>query len=413
MGEHILVVGGGRELPRLLREHRVGVRTSLLCQLSLLPSLEDVGGHERVLSLRSDAPRTAWVDLARTVHAADPITGIATFGERDQGRAAEVGAALGIRTHAPRTIEAIHDKRLMRRMLAAAGIEEVITATLDSAAELASWLRDHDGAWIVKPLDGSGSAGVSRVDSASQAEAAYRRCVGSAHTGRCGAAEVLVEEYLEGPQVSVESFSEGGEHCVVAIVRKYSDPDTLVEVGHVVPAGLDAALTGAVERHVPRVLDALGVHDGVCHTELVLTTRGPRVIETHLRPAGDEIPYLVRDATGVDLLHSLIRQILGECVLPEVRRTLAAAGGRPAQAVWFGVPPCAGTLLRVDGADDSVVRGVPDGGRIEKLRDSDSRPLWARADGPDPDTALARARATVARCVMVVAASPVMEREYL
>lgn len=407
MSEHVLVVGGGLELPGMLREHRPGVRTSVICQLSLLATLREVTGHQRVLSLRPDAPDAAWTDLAGTVHAADPFTRIATFGERDQGRAAAIGAALGLATHAPDTVRAVHDKRVMRRVLADAGVEHVTTVTVDSAALLDKWVREHPGRWIVKPFDGSGSAGVSVVADVAQTRAAYQRCVGSAHTGRSGAAEVLVEEYLSGPQVSVETFSEAGEHCVVAVTRKFSDPVTLVELGHVVPAGLPADVTEAAARHTVRVLDALGVRDGVCHTELVLTDDGPRAVETHLRLAGDEIPYLVRDATGVDLVRCVVRQTLGERVLDEVRRTLAADAGQ-AQAIWFGVAPCAGTLVRVDGADSSVVREVPDGAPVTGLRDSGSRILFARAAGPDPDTALARARDAVARCDVVVAASPVV-----
>lgn len=416
MSEHVLVVGGGLELPGMLRAHRPGVRTSVICQLSLLGTLREVSGHQRVLSLRPDTPDTAWVDLARTVHDADPFTRLATFGERDQGRAAAIGVALGLATHTPQTVRAVHDKRVMRQVLADAGVERIATVTVDSAALLDKWVREHPGRWIVKPLDGSGSAGVSVVTDVAETQAAYQRCVDSAHTGRSGAAEVLVEEYLTGPQLSVETLSEAGEHCVVAVTRKFSDPVTLVELGHVVPAGLPTEATDAVERHTLRVLDALGVRDGVGHTELVLTADGPRVIETHLRLAGDEIPYLVRDATGVDLVHCVVRQTLGERVMDEVRRTLApdvrhdgrqSAKNRDAQAIWFGVAPCAGTLVRVDGADDSVVRDVADGAPVTELRDSGSRILYARAAGPDPDTALTRARDAVARCDVVIAASPV------
>jgi len=407
VSEHVLVVGGGLELPGMLRAHRPGVRTSVICQLSLLGTLREVSGHQRVLSLRPDTPDTAWVDLARAVHDADPFTRLATFGERDQGRAAAIGVALGLATHAPETVRAVHDKRVMRQALADAGVEQIATVTVDSAALLDKWVQEHPGRWIVKPLDGSGSAGVSVVTDVAETQAAYQRCVGSAHTGRSGAAEVLVEECLTGPQVSVETLSEAGDHCVVAVTRKFSDPVTLVELGHVVPAGLPAAVTAAAGRHTLRVLDALGVRDGVGHTELALTLDGPRVIETHLRLAGDEIPYLVRDATGVDLVRCVVRQTLGERVLDEVRRTLAA-DVRQAQAIWFGVAPCAGTLVRVDGADASVVCEVPDGAPVTELRDSGSRILFARAAGPDPAAALARARAAVARCHVVVAASPLL-----
>lgn len=408
MREHVLVVGGGLELPGLLRAR--GARTSMLCQFSLLPTLREVSGHERVLSLPATADDAEWVALARFVHDRDPITRIATFGERDQARAAAIGVALGLPAPAPDTVAAVHDKATMREVLADAGVERVLSTTVDSAAGLAAWLAEHGGTWVVKPLDGSGSAGVSVVDEPAVAEAAYARCVASEHTGRRGAPRVLVEEYLSGSQVSVESISEDAEHCVVAVTRKYSDPRTLVELGHVVPADLP---TAQASQHVVAVLDALGVRDGVCHTELVLTPHGPRVIETHLRLAGDEIPYLVRDATGVDLVDCLVRQTIGERVLPSVRATLADGRLRDAQAIWFGAAPCAGTVVAVEGADHSVVREIADGEQVTELRDSGSRVLWARAAAPTAPDAVRAAREAVARCSLLVRTGLDHDKDYV
>lgn len=416
--EHVLVVGGGRELPGLLRQHRPGTRTSVLCQLSLLPKIRQAGEHARVFSLPADSPDEEWIALARAVHERDPFTRLATFGERDQWRAAVIGAALGLRAHSPDTIAAVHDKRRMREVLAVAGVEQVRCALLGSAEELASWVEEHGGRWVVKPVDGSGSAGVALLDDPVQAPRVYQRCVASRHTGRTGAPEVLVEEYLTGPQISVEALSEDGEHQVVAVTRKYSDPVTFVELGHVIPAPLPTAEREAVVSHVARVLTALGIRDGVSHTELVLTEHGPRTIETHVRPAGDEIPYLVHDATGVDMLDCLVRQTLGEPVLEAVRERLSRPGG-PAQAIWFGAAPCAGRLLRVDGLDQARALGpdvrveleVAEGDEVGELADSGSRVLWARATGEDPETAVRRAREAVARCRLVLSAAPVPDQD--
>ncbi|MFI9381709.1 ATP-grasp domain-containing protein [Kutzneria sp. NPDC052558] len=399
--EHVLVVGGGMEIPGLLRAHRPGVRTSVLCQLALLPRLWEPAGHQRVVALGPDCPDQEWIDAAALIHAADPVTRIATLGERDQDRAAAVGVALGLPMHAPDTVAAVHDKATMRRVLAASGVERVRSHTVDNAEDLARWVADNPGTWVVKPLDGSGSAGVGVICDPQDASARYERCVGSSHTGRAGAARVLVEEFLTGREISVESFSEQGEHVVVAVTQKFTDPATLVELGHVIPAELDADTAEAVRRHTARVLSALGVRDGPCHTELVLTDDGPRTIETHLRLAGDEIPYLAKDATGVDLVGLVVAQTLGETVLPGLRQRLAEPGG-PAQAIWFGASPCAGTLVSVEGADDRVVVAVKPGDQLGELSDSGSRPLWARADGPDPATAVRLAREAVARCRLIV-----------
>ncbi|MBX9394350.1 ATP-grasp domain-containing protein [Streptomyces sp. TRM72054] len=92
---------------------------------------------------------------------------------------------------------------------------------------------------MVKPVSGAGSAGVARVAHESELAAVFERASGirEGHSG----AGVLVERFHEGPQFSVEAFSEHGERQVVAITRKFSDPVTFVEPGHVSPAGLAAS----------------------------------------------------------------------------------------------------------------------------------------------------------------------------
>lgn len=401
--EHVLVVGGGTGI---LAIHRPDCRTSVICQLPVVTRLHPEGlrRHSRVVGLPVDSPDGEWIAAAAEIHARDPFTRVATLGEEDQRRAARIGAALGLRTHPPEVADAVCDKHLMRRVLAEAGVENVPAARLGGAGELADWLREHPGDWIVKPVTGSASAGVSRVSGPGDAAAAYARCESSHHPGgRSG--EVLVEQFLHGVQVSAEAVSEAGEHCVVALTRKYSDPVTYVEVGHVVPADLSAAQRDAVVAHTVRVLDALGVRDGVTHTELVLTPSGPRVLETHLRLAGDQIPELVREVTGVDLLDCALRQLFGESTLADVRSRLAEPP-RDAEAIWFAVPPCGGVLTDVAGVAAAeaapgvlrVARLISDGTAIRGLTDSLSRVVAVRAQGADPRTAIRRARDAAAMC---------------
>lgn len=214
---------------------------------------------------------------------------------------------------------------------------------------------------------------------------------------------MLAERFHEGPQFSVEAFSENAEHQVVAVTRKFSDPEHFVELGHVVPAELAPGQVESVHHTVGALLDALGVASGATHTEVVLTKDGPRVIETHLRMGGDEIPVLVREATGVDLGDFLARQASGESVLPELRAALAAGRLRSA-AIWFAAAPSQGVITEIRGLDearrtagvDEVVLLAEPGTVCEGLQSSDSRPASARAHGDTADEALDAARTALA-----------------
>ncbi|MGB8501067.1 ATP-grasp domain-containing protein, partial [Mycobacterium sp.] len=315
MTEHVLVVGSGRDLPARVRRALPGTETAVICRLEFVAKLRELTEHTRVIAVRHDAPDEEWVALARAAHELHPFTRIATFGETDQDRCAVIGEALGIATHSPRTVALVHDKHAMRVRLHETGLDTTASAAVAELADLAAFVGEHGFPCVVKPVAGAGSAGVAVVRQDGDLASAFERA--SARFEDLPDAGVLVEQFHEGPQFSVEAFSELGEHQVVSITRKFSDPITFVELGHVASADLTPEQQAEVYDYVERVLDALGVEFGATHTEIVLSEAGPRIIETHVRQGGDEIPALTFDATGVDLAECVVRQTVGEKVLPD------------------------------------------------------------------------------------------------
>ncbi|MFJ9674247.1 ATP-grasp domain-containing protein [Streptomyces sp. NPDC101221] len=402
MSEHVLIVGPGRDFPPRIRRTRPGTRTTVVCDVTYIGRVRAPGDNARVVCLRRDAPVQEWIDLAMAVHKIDPFTRVASFGESDQYPYAAIAEALGLPGHSPETVNLAHDKAAMRAWLRDKGIDGAASARVGDLDELRAFVRRHGLPCIVKPVTNAGSAGVSKVTSESALEAALERAGGSgpgpADTG------VLVEEFFDGPQFSVEAFSEHGEHEVVGITRKYSDPVSFVELGHVTPADLPGEQRRDVETYVKRILEAIGVRNGPTHTEVVLTGRGPRLIETHVRMGGDKIPELTLDATGVDIDDCAVRQALGEEVLPGIRAALTAAD-RPkrASSIWYASVDTAGVLEEVVGTDQaSSVPGVTEvavlaepGTRVGALVDSESRLASARALADTADGALTAAQEAV------------------
>lgn len=407
MPEHILIFGNGYDIPGRIRAFGAGsgrrISTSVMCWPEHLAKIEEAEGHSRIVAVRADSPVEDWITLARAIHAVEPVTRIGTFGDQCQEIAAEVGRALGVPTHSPETVRAVFDKHAMRRRLAEAGVDLTPSAVVRDADELREFAAEHGYPCVVKPLRGTASTGVSVLRGAEEAEAAFARA-----RGQDASTKVVVETFLPGVQYSVESFSELGEHVVVAITRKYSDPVSLVELGHVMPAPLDPQQEEAVRAYVVRVLDALGVEFGPTHTEIVLTESGPRVIETHLRVGGDEIWNMVTDAVGVDLVEYQLRQCVGEKVLPAIREILDDPSRAPRhEAIWFASAPASGVLVEVSGAEgphpDGVrveVLGAP-GTRLNGLQNSDSRLAWARAHAATAEEALILAREAIGRLEFV------------
>ncbi|MFD9567278.1 ATP-grasp domain-containing protein [Streptomyces sp. NPDC059994] len=401
MTEHVLVFGAGYDIPARMRAfgETAGrkVTTSVMCWPEHLAKTDDTEEHSRIVVLSPDASDEEWIAMARAIDAVQPVTRIGSFYDDCRPQAALVAEVLGLDTHTPEIVELVMNKYAMRQRLAQAAVEATACAVVDSPAQLHSFAEAHGYPCVVRPLTDAAGKGVSVVAGAAEADSALERAGGTGPDPRA-----TVEGFLVGARYSVEAFSERGEHVVVTIARTYSDPVSLVELGHVMPAPLESGQTEAVTRHVIATLDALGVEFGPTHTEVVLTERGPRVIETRLRTGGDELWNMVTDATGVDLIESQLQQVLGEKVLPAIRATLDAPdrSGR-SEAIWFAGAPAQGTLVEVSGADaerpDAVtldVLGSP-GTELNGLQNGFSRLAWARAHATTAEEAVALAREAI------------------
>ncbi|MFE6895073.1 ATP-grasp domain-containing protein [Streptomyces sp. NPDC057694] len=291
------------------------------------------------------------------------------------------------------------DKKVMRAHLAVHDPASAVRAApLRTRADLAAFGARVGYPFIVKPTDATASIGVQRVTGAEDIERVWQavRAMVGTRTDRVSTLFVLrdflMEEYVDGPEFSVESFSFAGRHVVVAITEKFTHRAHFAELGHAVPARLDVAAEESVRTAVRRFLDVIGMRDGVCHTEIRLGPDGPRVIESHNRVAGDAIPELVEAAYGVDLMTLALAwpfRLAGE--LPE--RPVAHAG-----ACVRALVGDAGTVRAVEGVAEALrladvidVRiSAKPGTAVRPVRDNWDRLGLVAVTGPDTTAAVAR-----------------------
>ncbi|HEX3784110.1 MAG TPA: ATP-grasp domain-containing protein [Pseudonocardiaceae bacterium] len=365
------------------------VRVTAFVQRSRLAGCDGIDRAHAIVALPDDAPVGEWVDAVRMVHAAHPITHAAALVDHLAVAAATALADLGVEFHSPQTMRDVCDKAATRRVLDRQGRYPVPHRVAADPATLISAAAEIGFPCVVKPLSSTGSVGVSVVRDAEALAAAYRRA--AVADGR-----VLVERYLAGPQYSVEAMSEGGEHVVLALTRKYSDPQSFVEIGHVMPAPLSDAQRSAIVRCAVDVLDAVGLTYGPSHTEIVLTEDGPMPIETHARVGGDDIWLMVHAATGVDLDEVQPDQIFGLPVLDRVRSILAGPPPqRLYQAVWFGATRAEATFAGLtvpaeiaEGQHVEVAALLADGASVRPLASSNDRIIKVRSSGTSAAEAL-------------------------
>lgn len=167
---------------------------------------------------------------------------------------------------------------------------------------------------IVKPCDRSGSLGVKKVLEPSGLEEAIK------FAQQCSFKhEAIVEEFIEGREISVEFISFKGVHYPLAITDKVTtEAPHFVELEHHQPAEFSFAMYEEIYATTKKALDALGVTEGASHTEYKITADGQiYIIELGARMGGDFIGSdLVRLSTGYDFVKGVIDVALGQFEVP-------------------------------------------------------------------------------------------------
>lgn len=168
---------------------------------------------------------------------------------------------------------------------------------------------------IVKPTDRSGSRGVEKVLDACRLDSAIERAVSESFSH-----EAVIEEFVTGREISVESISYKGKHYVLQLTDKVTTgAPYFVELEHHQPSSLPQDVQEEIRRLVPQALDALHIRYGASHSELKITEDGDiRFIEIGARMGGDFIGSdLVRLSTGYDFLGATIKCAMGEFDSPK------------------------------------------------------------------------------------------------
>jgi biotin carboxylase len=169
---------------------------------------------------------------------------------------------------------------------------------------------------IVKPTDRSGSIGVEKIENVDELKDAIERAVNDSFSK-----EAIVEEFVDGREVSVESISWKGKHHILAITDKVTtEAPYFVELEHHEPSDLPEDMQQRIRQVVLKALDALHIKYGASHSELKITKDGDiRVMEIGARMGGDFIGSdLVKLSTGYDFLKGVIQVALGEFDEPEI-----------------------------------------------------------------------------------------------
>lgn len=206
------------------------------------------------------------------------------------------------------------NKAAMRDALNKAGVPVPQYYKVKSFAEYTAAVRKIVASGyrcISKPADSSGSRGIDLLhdysDSSLKESYSY-----SKNNSRSG--DVMVEEYMEGPEVSVETIAINGVVNVLQITDKITTGEPyFVEMGHTQPSRLDPIVQEKIKEVAIAANKAIGITNGPSHTEIKVTKDGPKIVELGARMGGDCITtHLVPLSTGIDMVKCCIQIAIGE-----------------------------------------------------------------------------------------------------
>lgn len=320
--------------------------------------------------------------------------------------AATVAAAMGLPHNPVDAVRAALDKAAQRQRWAAAGVPQPSFRLVPAGEGVRQAAEAIGFPCVVKAVSLSASQGVLRADDPAAAVEAARRIRQILDDAERPADEpLLIEEYLPGPELSIDGVLTAGDLTVTAVFDKPGMPDgpTFEETLLVSPSRLAERTLAAAVRTAADAARSLGLSTGPVHAELRICDRGPAMLELAPRSIGGLCSRALRFAGGASLEEIVLANALG--------RPIPGGGGPAAPCGIYMLPvPRPGILRAVEGkADALAVSGVtgltitiPPGQRVRPLPDGDRYLgfVYAEADTPaDVEEALT---AAVARLRVVI-----------
>jgi len=361
-----------------------------------------LGGRPVVHVSPADLPGSA----DRIMAEAGPCAAVVAADTPMLALAATVAGRMGLPHNPVAAVLAATDKAEQRRRWAAARVAQPAFRVVSPAARgdlLRQAAAQVGFPCVVKAVSLSASQGVLRADHPAAAAAAARRIRRVlAAAGRPGAEPLLVEEYLPGPELSIDGLLSAGRLTVTAVFDKPESPHgpTFEETVLITPSRLPGPVLAAAVATAGRAARALGLTHGSIHAELRIGQRGgqarPAMLEQAARSIGGLCSRALRFGSGTSLEELVLANALGRPAAPRCHLT------RPSGVLMLPVPR-PGVLRAVEGrAAAAAVPGItgltvtiPAGQRVRPLPDGDRYLGFVFAEGGTCDEvqeALAAAR---------------------
>lgn len=241
-------------------------------------------------------------DVRATVEALTAYRPVAVIAGAEQG--VELADALSESAGLPGNGTALSYARRTKdaqiATVAAAGLPTARQLPVTDADQLAAWHAEHGTRVVVKPIRSARNDGVTICDTPAESVSAYRHIRSAINDFGCRNEGVVAQEYLTGTEYVVNTVSRDGRHRVTDTWRynKIDVNGVRDRINGVISLPCADPRWSRLRRYAFAVLDALGIHYGPAHLEIILTSDGPRLVEVGARLCGADVARYATLVTG-------------------------------------------------------------------------------------------------------------------
>lgn len=309
----ILIIGASiLQLPAIKKAKEMGLNTAVVDYNPNAIGIKDADHYYNASTMDENAVVTAARDFKP-----DGIMTLAT--DMPMRGVAKASEALGLKSISYDSALKATDKYLMIKAFKDYGVASPWYYLINNKEDLLALRNRLSYPCIMKPTDNAGSHGVVKADSFESILLNYDYSLSNSRKGG-----VIIEEFLEGEEVSVEVMVVNGVVNILQITDKITTgAPHFVEMGHTQPSRKSPNILRQIKDLSQKAVKSLNINNGPCHVEMMVTNRGPVMVELGARMGGDNITtHLVPLSTGIDMTAATIHVALGETpdITPKINK---------------------------------------------------------------------------------------------
>ncbi|MDI6786132.1 MAG: alpha-hydroxy-acid oxidizing protein [bacterium] len=305
MAKTIMIIGGGvMQIPAIWTAKEMGLTVMVtdynsnayglsLADIPIVMSTKDIEGSVRV---------------AKEYNKQVKIDGVITIGTDASMTVAAVANALDLPGIKYEVAERATSKIKMREVFLEFGVPSPKFLSAWSIGDAFWAAKEIDFPLVIKPSDNMGARGVTLVEEKSKIEGAFHLAKAASPSG-----EIVVEEFMEGPELSIDALVYNGKVDFCGIADRIIDfPPYFVELGHTLPSNMPKEIQDASCEVMQQGIRALGIDSGAAKGDIKITKEGPKIIELAARLSGGFMSgFTLPLATGYNIIKAAIEIALG------------------------------------------------------------------------------------------------------